>query len=159
MVYQWFNEIVIPAIYAGIAGMVLNIVKQTIKQFGGPVNDILSSKLDKAKEELKASKIITENQNFIYLMNEAFKAWGQTEEYYRINDFIEDKTEEKKQMFKDILLKKVPGITEEEINELRNTIAGEFNKFKNNIKEDSKEIFNYSPSISNEATKIDSKEK
>jgi hypothetical protein len=61
--------------------------------------------------------------------------WLIIEEHFRISDKIGKVTDEKIAMFSELLKQKVPGITQENIDYFRQTIAGEFNAFKDKITE------------------------
>lgn len=60
----------------------------------------------------------------------ALDIWNIVNEHFRIQQSIECCTENKIKMFNDELKKKCPYITQEEIDFLRQTIAGEVNKCK-----------------------------
>ncbi|MDP4147195.1 MAG: hypothetical protein Q8936_22420, partial [Bacillota bacterium] len=60
----------------------------------------------------------------------AKEIWNIVEEKYRITEKVEDLLVSKAKMFDDLLLKKIPYLTQENLDDLRQAIAGEFNKGK-----------------------------
>jgi hypothetical protein len=56
--------------------------------------------------------------------------WNIVEENYRLHELIGSTVQAKIIMFESLIKKKIPGITDKEINTLRQAIAGEFNKSK-----------------------------
>ena len=67
-----------------------------------------------------------------YLQNKAFAidVWNIVEEHYRLNELIGSTVQAKVLMFETLIKQKVPGITDANIETLRQSIAGEFNKDK-----------------------------
>jgi hypothetical protein len=74
------------------------------------------------------------------LLSTAKEIWNIVEENYRIKKTVLEIVETKAESFNKLLLEKVPGLTEEEINYLRQTIAGEFNKGKEVLTDTTKVI-------------------
>jgi hypothetical protein len=56
--------------------------------------------------------------------------WNVVEEHFRINEVIGDTIQAKVTMFQSLIKQKIPGITDAEIETVRQAIAGEFNKDK-----------------------------
>lgn len=65
--------------------------------------------------------------------NTAYKIWLQVDEHFRISQFIGDTIAAKQDMFDRLLLEKVPGLTKQQIENLRQSIAGEVNKGREKI--------------------------
>ena len=74
--------------------------------------------------------------------NKAFEIWKEVDEHFRISDFVGDAVAAKQKKFEELMLKKVPSLTGEEIADLRQVVAGEINKGKAKI-------------VSNNAVQID----
>ncbi len=60
----------------------------------------------------------------------ALDVWNIVDEYFRANKSINNSFDNKIKMFNSKLQNKCPGLTEEDIDFLRQTIAGEINKYK-----------------------------
>jgi hypothetical protein len=60
----------------------------------------------------------------------AWDVWNVVEEHFRINEIIDDTVQTKVTMFQTLIKQKIPGITDAEIETVRQAIAGEFNKDK-----------------------------
>ncbi len=58
----------------------------------------------------------------------AMDIWNIVEEYFRINPLIDSYVNNKCKMFNDLLKKKFPDLNQEDIDFIRQTIAGEINK-------------------------------
>lgn len=56
--------------------------------------------------------------------------WNVVEEHFRVNELISDTVQSKITIFETLIKQKVPGITDQEIELVRQAIAGEFNKDK-----------------------------
>ncbi|MBU3160666.1 hypothetical protein KPL37_13015 [Clostridium frigoris] len=60
----------------------------------------------------------------------AWDIWNVVEEHCRLSQVVGDKVQVKVTMFETLIKQKVPGITNAEIEIIRQSIAGEFNKNK-----------------------------
>lgn len=60
----------------------------------------------------------------------AWDIWNVIEEHFRLSQIVGDKVQVKIAMFETLIKQKVPGITNDEIETIRQSIAGEFNKDK-----------------------------
>ena len=60
----------------------------------------------------------------------ALDIWNVIEEHFRVNEIIGDTVQAKITMFETLIKQKIPGITDANIEMLRQAIAGEFNKDK-----------------------------
>lgn len=87
------------------------------------VAKLLENKLKKSGLE----ETILKNQNYII---EGKKIWRMIDENYRISKTIEEKLASKTEQFDKLILNKFPELTEEDITQLRQSIAGEFNADK-----------------------------
>ncbi len=102
--------------------MLKTILKLVIK--------VLESKLQKSGLEEK----IIKNKQYIDV---AKQVWNVVEEDNRITENIKEKLESKAEMFDRMLLKKFPELSKEDVKELRQSIAGEVNKGKEAVLENS----------------------
>lgn len=91
---------------------------------------VLESKLQKSGLEEK----IIKNKQYI---DAAKQVWNVVEENTRITESIKEKLESKAEMFDRMLLKKFPELSKEDVAELRQSIAGEVNKGKEAVLENS----------------------
>lgn len=84
---------------------------------------VLESKLKKSGLE----EVILKNQNYI---TEAKKIWNMVDENKRISKTVEEKLLSKADQFNNALLVKFPELSQEDIANLRQSIAGEVNADK-----------------------------
>lgn len=94
-----------------------------IKTILGLIAKVLESKLKKSGLE----EVILKNQNYI---TEAKKIWNIVDENKRISKTVEEKLLSKADQFNNALLAKFPELTQNDITELRQSIAGEINANK-----------------------------
>lgn len=85
--------------------------------------EVLGKRLVKSGIEEQLLK----NQNYI---NTAKRIWGIVDENFRISKNIEDKLVSKADEFDKLLLAKFPELSQEDITELRQAVAGEVNQGK-----------------------------
>ncbi|PVE16855.1 hypothetical protein DDA98_06255 [Clostridium perfringens] len=102
--------------------MLKTILKLVIK--------VLESKLQKSGLEEK----IIKNKQYIDV---ARQVWNIVEENFRITESVEKKLSSKADEFNKIMLDKFPELTISDISELRQSIAGEVNKGKEAVLENS----------------------
>ena len=102
--------------------MLKTILKLVIK--------VLESKLQKSGLEEK----IIKNKQYIDV---AKQVWNVVEENFRITESVEKKLSSKADEFNKIMLDKFPELTISDISELRQSIAGEVNKGKEAVLENS----------------------
>lgn len=116
---------VMPAVTAALVGVIIVIIKN--------VGDALINLAEvKAKELGQKYKL----DKYSELINTAKDIWNIVEEKYRITENVEKLVESKAEMFDRLLLKKIPTLSQEQLNEIRQALAGEFNKGKNALSED-----------------------
>jgi chromosome segregation ATPase len=84
---------------------------------------LIESKLVKSGIE----EVILKNQNYLFV---AKKIWDVVEENFRITEKVEEKLESKADQFDKLLLAKFPELSQEDVAELRQSIAGDVNKGK-----------------------------
>ncbi|AGX43937.1 hypothetical protein [Clostridium saccharobutylicum] len=91
---------------------------------------VLESKLVKSGVE----EIILKNQNYITV---AKQVWNTIEENFRITEKVEDKLKSKADEFDKMLLIQFPELTQSDVVTLRQSIAGEVNKDKQAVVDNS----------------------
>ena len=102
--------------------MLRTILKLVIK--------VLESKLVKNGLE----EAIIKNKQYIEV---AKQVWDIVEENFRIAETVENKLNSKADEFDKLMLKKVPELSEDDVKELRQSVAGEVNRGKQAVLEDS----------------------
>ncbi|MDK0890350.1 cobalt ABC transporter permease [Clostridium perfringens] len=121
-----FLDPILSALAAAIALFLATI----IKTLGDQLIQLIKIKVEATDQKLKASKyseIYEAGKNIFYAI----------EEKYRVTDNIENLAKSKAAMFDRMLLEKFPHLTENELIEVRQALAGEYNKGKAMLNEDS----------------------
>ena len=119
-------EPILTALTLGIVGVILAIIKS--------VGDVTIQYIAKKKEMVEQKLKLDQHEEEI---KTAKQIWNIVEEKYRITDNIKDLAKSKADYFDKLLLKKIPYLTEEQVKMLRQAIAGEVNKGKKQLFEDS----------------------
>lgn len=118
MLNQIIN-VVMPVAITGIVAVLAAILKV--------IGDNVVSYIGAKKNAIVAQVgIDTYNSN----LKKAKDIWGLVDEEFRITPTLEKTIEAKQGMFDNLLKAKIPSLTDDEINTLRQTIAGEINKGK-----------------------------
>lgn len=112
---QYFTSILYPVLLAILTGVLGFLGKEVVK---------LVPKLI----EFVVAKIGLTTYTKSKLL--ALDIWNIVEEHFRLNEIIGDTVQAKITMFETLIKQKVPGITDAEIETIRQAIAGEFNKDK-----------------------------
>lgn len=121
-----FLDPILSALAAAIALFLATI----IKTLGDQLIQLIKIKVEATDQKLKASKyseIYEAGKNIFYAI----------EEKYRVTDNIENLAKSKADLFDRMLLEKFPHLTKENLVEVRQAIAGEYNKSKAMLYEDS----------------------
>jgi len=63
----------------------------------------------------------------------ALDIWGIVEEHFRLNDLVSHTIDDKANYFNDLLLERIPSLTQEDLDYLRQTIAGQINNGKDKL--------------------------
>lgn len=116
---------ILGAVALGITGILVAIIKSV----GDIVIEYIGKKKQVVEQRLQLDKHIEEIET-------AKQVWNIVEEKYRITDNIEKLAKSKADMFDKLLLEKIPYLTEDEVKQLRQAIAGEINKGKALLNED-----------------------
>ena len=107
-----------------------SVLVVVIKSLGEATREFIKVKVEAMEQKIKESKY-----------NELFEVgkniWNMVEEKHRVTDNIETLAQSKADMFDNMLLEKFPHLTKEELIEVRQAIAGEVNKGKTLLHEDS----------------------
>lgn len=115
--WQTILNAVIPIVITGIIGILAIVIRN--------VGDVAIEYIVKKKEQI-ANKIGIDNYNAI--LSFGVKVWGLVDEYFRITPNVTKTIESAQAMFKEEILKKFPNLTDTEIDQIRQIIAGEVNK-------------------------------
>lgn len=119
-------EPILTALTLGIVGVILAIIKS--------VGDVTIQYIAKKKEMVEQKLKLDQHEEEI---KTAKQIWNIVEEKYRITDNIKDLAKSKADYFDKLLLEKIPYLTKEQVKMLRQAIAGEVNKGKKQLFEDS----------------------
>lgn len=123
-------EKILDPILSAVGVALATVLVAIIKSVGNEAVEYLKAKKKVADQKIKESKY-----------NELFEVgkniWNMVEEKYRVTDNIENLAKSKAAMFDRMLLEKFPHLTKEELTEVRQAIAGEYNKGKAMLHEES----------------------
>lgn len=133
-----FNQIV-PIITTAI----ISILVAIIKKIGDAIIALLITKKKEAEFKIESSSHEKE-------LNTAKEIWNIVEEKFRIKENCSALLTSKADEFDKLLLNKIPGLTQDDLDYLRQAIAGEMNKYKN--------INPTSTSLTNNKNNIDTKD-
>ncbi len=112
-----------------IMGAGVAILSITIRTVGNIAIDFIGKKREVVEQSLQLGK----HQQEIATAKEV---WNMVDEKYRITDKVEDLVKSKADDFDKLLLAKIPYLTKDEVAELRQAIAGEVNRGKKLLNED-----------------------
>ena len=70
----------------------------------------------------------------------ALDIWGIVEEHFRLNDLIEHTIDDKADYFNDLLLDRIPSLTQADLDYLRQTVAGQVNAGREALKAPQEDI-------------------
>ncbi|AIY82964.1 hypothetical protein U729_2620 [Clostridium baratii str. Sullivan] len=116
---------ILGAVALGITGILVAIIKSV----GDVIIEYIGKKKQVVEQRLQLDKHVEEIET-------AKQVWNIVEEKYRITDNITNLAKSKADMFDKLLLEKIPYLTEEEVKQLRQALAGEINKGKALLNED-----------------------
>lgn len=118
------SELFINQIVPIITTAIVSILVYIIKRIGDAVIELLVTK--KKEVDLKIASSGHEKE-----LNTAKEVWNIVEEKFRINENCSLILGSKSDEFNKLLLSKIPGLTQTDLNYLRQAVAGEVNKYKN----------------------------
>ncbi|MFR7934145.1 cobalt ABC transporter permease (plasmid) [Clostridium perfringens] len=123
-------EKILDPILSALAAAIALFLATIIKTLGDQLIQLIKVKVEATDQKLKASKF-----------NEAYetgkKIFFAIEEKYRITENIENLAKSKADLFDKMLLENCPYLTKDELIQIRQSIAGEYNKRKAMLHEDS----------------------
>lgn len=148
------NNIINPILEAagiGVIGVLVAIIKA--------VGDITIQYIAKKKETVEHNLQLDKHKGDIETAKEI---WNIVEEKYRITDNVKELVDSKAQAFDKMLLAKCPYLTESEITDIRQAIAGEINKGKamlnqDNLKAQAQDLVNKNNALVQENTELKNK--
>ncbi|EOU2039964.1 cobalt ABC transporter permease [Clostridium perfringens] len=123
-------EKILDPILSAVGVALATVLVAIIKSVGNEAVEYLQAKKKVADQKIKESK-------YAELFEVGKNIWNMVEEKYRVTDNIETLAQSKADMFDNMLLEKFPHLTKEELIEVRQAIAGEVNKGKAMLHEDS----------------------
>lgn len=122
------GDILVNQIGPVVIAAVVGILVVTIKAVGNVIIELIQKKKEEVEQKLQIGKHQQE-------LTTAREIWNIVDEKYRITDKVEDLIKSKTADFDKLLKSKIPYLTDEEITELRQAIAGEVNKGKKLLNE------------------------
>jgi len=125
------KEILINQILPIVDTSVVAILAVIIKQVGNSIIDFFIQKKSEISQKIK----INEHQEEI---NTAREVWNIVEEKFRITENATELLTSKADEFDKVLMQRIPGLSKENLEFLRQTIAGEVNKGRDILTKDSK---------------------
>ena len=117
------KELLINQIAPIAATAIVAILVATIKKVGGVAIDLFVAK----KKETELKIVASGHESELITAKEV---WNIVEEKFRVSNDLETLLVSKADMFNEVLLKKIPGLTQTNLDDLRQAIAGEVNKGK-----------------------------
>lgn len=118
------KDLIISQISQIITTIIVSILVFIIKKIGDAVIELLVTK--KKEVELRIASSGHEKE-----LTTAKEVWNIVEEKFRIQDNCTSLLKSKTHEFDRLLLNKIPGLTQEDLDYLRQAVAGEINKYKN----------------------------
>lgn len=117
------KELLISQIAPIVATAIVAIFVATIKTVGSSAIEVLGKKKEQIEQAIKASGHEAD-------LNSAKEVWNIVEEKFRITENVETLLSSKADEFNKLLLQKIPGLSQENLDSLRQAIAGEVNTGK-----------------------------
>jgi len=124
------KELLISQIAPIAATAIVAILVATIKTVGSVVVEVFAKKKEEIELKIKVSGHESELQ-------QAKEVWNIVEEKFRITENASQVLGSKADEFDNLLIQMIPGLTQSNLDELRQAIAGEFNKGKAALTQDS----------------------
>ena len=114
-----FIQQIIPILLAAMVAIITVVIKT--------VGDITVKYISAKKEEtiLKIGRAEYEKRFEV-----AKDIWNIVDEHFRVYEIVEDSITEKANMFNSLLLRRIPTLTQSDLDYLRQSIAGEINRGK-----------------------------
>jgi hypothetical protein len=118
------KELIINQIVPIITTAIVSVLVFIIKKIGDSVIELLITK--KKEVELRIASSGHEKE-----LNTAKEVWNIVDEKFRITKNCTSVLKSKSNEFDKLLLSKIPGLTQNDLDYLRQAVAGEINKYKN----------------------------
>jgi hypothetical protein len=118
------KELLISQIAPILTTAIVSVLVFLIKKIGDAVLELLVTK--KKEVELRIVSSGHEKE-----LNTAKEVWNIVDEKFRITENCTSVLGSKVDEFNKLLLSKIPGLTQDDLNYLRQAVAGEINKYKN----------------------------
>ena len=120
------KELLISQIAPIVATAIVTILVATIKQVGKVAIELLVTKKKESEQKIKVSGHEAE-------LNAAKEVWNIIEEKFRITENATQILSSKADEFDKLLLQRIPGLSVQNLDDLRQAIAGEYNKGKTEL--------------------------
>src|SRR5471030_275835 len=117
------KELLISQIAPIAATAIVGILVTIIKTVGSTAIEVLAKKKEQIEQAIKSSGHEAD-------LNSAKEVWNIVEEKFRITENVETLLSSKADEFNKLLLTKIPGLTQSNLDDLRQAIAGEANTGK-----------------------------
>lgn len=117
------KEVLINQIAPIAATVIVAILVAIVKNVGGAAIELFATKKKEAELKIKASGHEAE-------LNTAKEVWNIIEEKFRITENAKLILGSKAYEFDNLLLSRIPGLTQDNLDNLRQAVAGEVNKYK-----------------------------
>lgn len=144
-------EPILSAVAIGVVGVLVAIIKS--------VGDVAIEYIGKKKQVVEQKLKLDKHAEEVAI---AKQVWNIVEEKYRVTDNIKDLAKSKADYFDKLLLENIPYLKNDEINQLRQALAGEINKGKallneNNLKQQAIELVNKNSALESENVALKNK--
>ena len=120
------KEVLINQIATIATTAIVAILVATIKQVGSVAIELLVTKKNESEEKIKASGHEAE-------LTSAKEVWNIIEEKFRITENAIQILNSKADEFDKLLLQRIPGLSSQNLDDLRQAIAGEYNRGKSDL--------------------------
>lgn len=142
---------ILTALGVSVAGFLVAVIKK--------VGDSGINYLESHRGLIEQKLQLTKHQQEIETAKEV---WNMVDEKFRISDDLKDVVKSKADEFDKILLSKIPYLTPNEIADIRQAIAGEINKgkdelFKDSLKEQQTKIMQQNDQLTTENSQLKNK--
>lgn len=117
------KEFLLSQIAPILATAIVAVLVAIIKKIGEKVIEFISIKSKEVEQRINASGHAED-------LKKAKEVWNIVEEEFRITGTLSKIYNSKVDMFNNLLLQRVPGLSQQNLDDLRQAIAGEYNKGK-----------------------------
>jgi archaellum component FlaC len=132
---EFFMSQIAPTISTIAVTAATAILVFVVKKVGTPITQLLIAKKQEAELKLKATG--HESQ-----IKQALEVWKVVDDKFRLSENASELFGSKAKLFEQLLLKKIPGLTQQNIDDLRDAISGEVNAGRKALSDDSATIVN-----------------